>query len=109
VLTEAIPPWTVRPASKQVLKEWETALAEEADLITSALQRLRHRPLHRGDNPRRTGPLHGGLAERTIAGVKLPQWHHELTSGDRIWYCPDKKSRIVWITKVSLAHPRQTD
>jgi hypothetical protein len=72
-------------------------------------ERLRLRPLDRSANPRRTARLRAGLATRRRGGVTLPQWQHELTSGGRIWYCPDKDQRIIWVTKVELTHPKATD
>jgi hypothetical protein len=71
--------------------------------------RLRTRPLDRSANPRRTARLKGGLATRTIGCKTLPQWQQELTSAGRLWYCPDKQTRTVWVTKVDLQHPKATD
>lgn len=39
----------------------------------------------------------------------LPQWQHELSGGGRVFYCPDRTDRIVWVTKVDLAHPKETE
>lgn len=72
-------------------------------------ERLRLRPLDRSANPRRTGRLKAGLASRVVADKTLPQWQHELTAAGRIWYCPDKAERTVWITSVDLTHPKATD
>lgn len=72
-------------------------------------ERLRNRPLHRGDNPRRTHPLKGSLGKKSIGGQKLPQWQHELTGAGCIWYCPDRDQRVVWVTKVEPSHPKETD
>jgi hypothetical protein len=102
-------PWTIRPASEQARKEWEEARDAEPILMGEERERLRLSPLDRSENPRRTGPLHAEFATRLIDGVRLPQWQHELTSKGRIWYCPDKKSRVIWVTKVSLSHPKETD
>lgn len=102
-------PWTVRPASEQARKEWDAARDAEPVLMGQERERLRLSPLDRSGNPRRTGPLHAGLGTRLVGGVRLPQWQHELTAGGRIWYCPDRKNRVIWVTKVSLTHPRQTD
>ena len=71
-------------------------------------ERLKTGPLERGDNPRRTHKLRGSLSTRTIDGVKYDQWQHEITSSGRVWYCPDRKNRIVWITQVTLDHPKGT-
>ncbi len=70
--------------------------------------RLTERPLDRSANPKRTHKLKGELAIRVIAGQKFEQWQHELTGAGRIWYCPDKESRIIWVTRVSLRHPNET-
>lgn len=71
-------------------------------------RRLAERPTERG-NPRRTGPLKGKYATRNVAGQKLPQWQHEITGAGRVWYCIDRKEHIVWVTKVSLSHPKETE
>jgi len=102
-------PWTIRPASEQARKEWEQASDQEPLLMQAERERLRERPLDRSANPRRTAQLRAGLATRKVGGLTLPQWQHELTSGGRIWYCPDKDGRIIWVTKVALAHPKATD
>jgi hypothetical protein len=39
----------------------------------------------------------------------LPQWQHEITGAGRVWYCPDKDERVVWVMNVALRHPQQTD
>lgn len=71
-------------------------------------ERLRTAPIVR-TNPQRTHPLKGNLATRNVAGTHLPQWQHEITGAGRIWYCPDKDNRIIWVTRVTLAHPKETD
>lgn len=72
-------------------------------------ERLMSRRLDRSDNPRRSAQLKFDLAYRWIGERKLPQWQREITSGGRLWYCPDKAERVVWITKVELSHPSETD
>ena len=101
--------WVVKPASARARKEWETASAAEPELMKAELERLKTRPLDRSDNPRRTARLKGPLGARSIGGTKLPQWQREITGSGRIWYCPDRDAAIVWITKVSLAHPKETE
>lgn len=101
--------WTLRPATQGALKEWEAAKASEPDLIAAEEERLRNRPLDRSANPRRTGQLRGSLSHRVIGEKKLPQWQQEITGAGRVWYCPDKDERIVWVTKVSLSHPKATE
>lgn len=102
-------PWALKAASARAHKEWGEAMAAEPNLMMTERDRLHQRPMDRSRNPRRTGPLAGPLATRRIGKKVLPQWQHELTGAGRIWYCPDKDDRVVWITKVSLAHPKATE
>lgn len=102
------PIWVVKPASAQARKAWEKAKKQEPDLIAKEKERLENRPLERGENPTRAHQLRGALATRAVGGVKLDQWQHELTSDGRIWYCVDRKKRIIWVIKVSLSHPNET-
>ena len=101
--------WTIKPASAIAHKQWQNAVEVEPDLMAKTRERLLTRPLYRGDNPRRTAQLHGRLATRKIGGTTLPQWQHEITASGRVWYCPDKETRIVWVTQVSLTHPKATE
>ncbi len=71
--------------------------------------RLRLRPLERSDNPNRTHQLKGQLAEKWIGDVRLRQWQHEITGAGRIFYCPDRSNRTVWITLVDLTRPKVTE
>lgn len=101
--------WVIKPASAQAQKLWLQACEQEPDLMSKEKERLEKRPLERGENPRRTHKLRGKLAERSIAGTTYDQWQHEITSAGRIWYCVDRKKRVVWITQVSLGHPKKTE
>lgn len=102
------PEWVVKPASSQAEKAWKKALAQEPEIMEAERTRLRTRPLDRNDNPRRTHQLRGSLAERKIQGQRYEQWQHEITGGGRVWYCPDKANRIIYVTHVSLSHPKET-
>jgi hypothetical protein len=101
-------PWTIRPASATAAKEWNAAIAAQPDLMAAERDRLRTRPLER-TNPRRTHPLQGKLAAAKVGDIRLPQWQHEITGAGRIWYCPDKTARTIWITRVTFKHPRETE
>lgn len=101
--------WVVKPASAKVRKEWRAACAAAPELMDAELARLATRPMDRSDNPRRTARLKGPLGTRSIGGKSIPQWQREITGSGRLWYCPDEKAGIVWITKVSLSHPKQTE
>jgi hypothetical protein len=72
-------------------------------------ERLRSRPLDRYDNPNRTHQLKPPLAEKVVGGKRLQQWQHELTGGGRVFYCPDRADGVVWVTRVELAHPKETE
>ena len=76
--------------------------------MAAVRERLRTRPMDRTDNPRRTDRLKGPLATKRIAERALPQWQHEMTGAGRVFYCPDRETRTVWVTLVALAHPRGT-
>jgi hypothetical protein len=90
--------WDLKAASAAAEREWKAAAQAEPEIMAALRERLKNRPLDRSDNPNRTHRLKG----------KLPQWQHEITSGGRVWYCPDSEARIVWVTRVSLDPPRET-
>lgn len=102
-------PWIVLFGTRKAKKDWELAFRQAPQLFTEELKRLQLRPIDRSQNPRRTAPLRFELAHRRIGSKSLPQWQHELTSAGRIWYCIDQDERTVWITKVSLRHPKETE
>lgn len=102
-------PWTVRPVSARAQKEWEQSRAAEPDLMSALRERLRLCPLDRSENPNRTHQLKPPLAEKVVGGKKLQQWQHELSGGGRVFYCPDRTDRIVWVTKVDLTHPKEAE
>ena len=77
--------------------------------MSALRERLRLRPLDRSDNPNRTHQLRPPLAEKVIGGKRLPQWQHEVSASGRVFYCPDLTDRVVWVTNVDLAHPKETD
>jgi hypothetical protein len=101
--------WTLRPASARARREWEVAVAAEPVLLVAVRERLRTRPLDRSDNPNRTDRLRPPLDTKLIGGVALPQWQHELSGAGRIHYCPVQATRTIWVTMVSLSHPRATE
>jgi hypothetical protein len=39
------------------------------------------------------------LGSRSVFGRTLEQWQYEVTSGGRIWYCPDSDRRITWLSQ----------
>jgi hypothetical protein len=62
------------------------------------------------ENPDRQHRLRGkALSTREVHGKVLDQWQYEVTSGGRIWYCPDPETRIVWLVDASPRHPKSTE
>lgn len=99
----------IRPASASARKQWQSAVALAPDVMAKVRDRLCTKPLYRGDNPRRTARLRGSLATRRVGDSSLPQWQHEITGAGRIWYCPDLQSHTVWVTHVTMSHPKATE
>jgi hypothetical protein len=69
---------------------------------------LSERPID-PENPARQHRLRGTLGRREVNGKLLEQWQYEVTAGGRIWYCPDRERRIVWVTLAGSRHPNVTD
>ena len=84
-------------------------MAAEPALMAAVRDQLSFRPIDRSANPNRTHQLKGPLAEKSVGDKRLPQWQHEISGAGRIFYCPDRAERVVWVTKVDLAHPRETE
>ena len=71
--------------------------------------RLAQRPLDRSDNAGRTHRLRPPLDTKRIGNRALSQWQHEISASGRVFYCADLEERVVWVTRVDLGHPRETD
>jgi hypothetical protein len=82
---------------------------EAPDLMAAVGSRLRERPLDRSDNPGRTHRLRPPLDTKRIGDRLLPQWQYEISAAGRVFYCPDAAAWVVWVTRVDLGHPRETD
>ena len=49
-----------------------------------------------------------------VNGVEMEQWQYEVTGSGRIWYCIqphdiDDQKKTVWLTRVSVGHPKATE
>jgi hypothetical protein len=77
--------------------------------MAAVRERLRDRPLDRSDNPGRTHRLRPPLDRKHVGDRVLPQWQHEISAAGRVFYCPDAAERVVWVTRVDLGHPGETD
>ena len=102
------PAWVIKPASARARKQWQQATEQQPEVMSIVKHKLENDPIERGDNPGRTHKLRGKLGRRNIDGIAYEQWQHELTSAGRVWYCVNRTNRIVWITYVSLSHPKET-
>lgn len=102
-------PWDLKPVSANAQKQWDEVKLREPELSEKVQERLSTRPLERGDNPRRTHPLKGSAGVKWVGGQQLPVWQHEFTGAGRVWYCPDRSARIVWLVKMTLSHSKETD
>jgi len=84
-------------------------MTAQPEMMQRVKARLGKDPLDRSANPRRVHRLRGTLGTKMISGKVLDQWQFELSSAGRIWYCPDREDRVVWVTRVNLRHPRETE
>lgn len=84
---------------------WEKLVANVPSAALNCYDTLSVDPLAYSSRQKQ---LRGELARRLVGGRELPQWQFEVTSGGRVWYCPDIDRRVVWITEVHLGPPKQT-
>jgi hypothetical protein len=94
--------------SSEAAKGWEDLCRAARANTWEAWVLLTERPTE-PENRKRHKRLLGVLSTRDIEGHQLEQWQYAVTSGGRIWFCPDEARRIVWITAASTAHPKETD
>lgn len=100
--------WTLRFADKRAADGWEDLCVQAPGATREAWEQLARAP-RRPANPKRQHRLRGELSSKTVAGIDLEHWQYEVTGGGRIWYCPDDERGVVWITKATTGHPRETE
>lgn len=100
--------WEARFATSEAAKGWEDLCRAARSATWEAWIVLTERPTA-PENPARQHRLRDCFASRTISGRSLEQWQYEVTSGGRVWYCPDPEKRIVWVVLASTAHPKSTE
>jgi hypothetical protein len=100
--------WETRFATSEAAKGWEDLCRAARSATWEAWIILTERPIS-PENPARQHRLRGRLARRDIGGRSLEQWQYEVTSGGRVWYCPDPDKRIVWVVSAGTAHPKVTE
>lgn len=98
--------WDIRFANNQVAREWD-----ELCNIASANTRRAWNQITSGPRTRsqRQARLKKDLGVKQIEERALEQWQYEVTSGGRIWFCPDDEARTVWVTAVHIGHPKSTE
>jgi hypothetical protein len=100
--------WEARFATSEAAKGWEELCRTARANTWEAWVVLTERPIT-PENPARQQKLRGQLGSREVSGRMLEQWQYEVTSGGRIWYCPDPDKRITWVVAASTAHPKLTE
>jgi hypothetical protein len=85
---------------------WEKACAAAAPNARVAWDRITADPRQRDD---RQHPLKGALGTRVVNGKAMEQWQHEVTAGERVWYCLDDEHRTIWLTNAMPGHPKATE
>jgi hypothetical protein len=100
--------WTLVFGEKAAAEGWEELCRQAPGNTHEAWESISRNPRDRTRNPDRVAQLRGELGIRVVKGKTLEQWQYEVTSGGRIWYCPDDAERIVYITHAACGHPRQT-
>ncbi|SDN27731.1 hypothetical protein [Allokutzneria albata] len=88
--------WEVRFATSEAAKGWEELCRSARSNTWEAWVVLTERPMT-PENRARQQRLKGALKCHEIRGRALEQWQYEVTSGGRIWYCPDPDTRVVWL------------
>ena len=101
--------WTLVFAEGAAATGWEELCHQAPGPTREAWDHLSRNPRDRALNPTRVAQLRGELGHRVVRGRTLEQWQYEVTGPGRIWYCPDDAERVVYITRASTAHPKQTD
>lgn len=100
--------WEARFATSEAAKGWEELCRTARSSIWEAWLVLTERPTL-PENPGRQHRLRGQLGSHQVKGKTLDQWQYEVTSGGRIWYCPDPAAEVVWIVAARTGHPKASE
>lgn len=109
----AVPPvpphgWTLRFVDRASATGWRDLSVAAPGPTFAAWEALTFRPTD-PENRARHHRLRFDEATQVIHGEMLEQWQYEVTAGGRIWFCPEPKTRTVWITYASTKHPKATE
>jgi hypothetical protein len=97
--------WELRHTTGSV-EGWEEMCRQARGPVRETWDKLSTAPFDRSS---RQHPLAGQLGTITIGGRALTQWQYEVTGAGRIWYCADVERKIVYLTMVSVGHPKRTE
>jgi len=97
--------WTLKFADSDTGGDWEQLVQNIPSAALACYDALSDDPLTYSSRQKR---LRGELSTREIGGRTLPQRQHEITSGGRVWHCPDAERRVVLLTLVSMTSPKAT-
>lgn len=100
------PEWELRFATNEAAEGWEDLCRQAPGSTKDCWQQLRTDPFR---HDRRQHPLRDKLGGRTVGGQAFEQWQIEVTGAGRVWYCPDRVSKTVWMTDASVGHPKATE
>jgi len=98
--------WDIRFEDNASAKGWEHLSRDSPSRARAAWEALTAEPRRRSSRQQR---LKGRRRVYPVNGVEMEQWQYEVTGSGRIWYCIDDEKKTVWLTKVSVGHPRATE
>ncbi len=101
--------WTPKFGSRDAAKAWDELLNSKLKAALVRFWDVVVEDPRSTTNPSRHHQLKGSLATRTLKGVEMEQWQHEISGAGRIWFLVDDKNRVVWVMEVSAGHPSKTD
>ena len=98
--------WDVRFEDNASAKGWEQVSRDSPSSARAAWEALAAEPRRRRGRQHR---LKGPPRVDRVNGVEMEQWQYEVTGSGRIWYCIDDQKKTVWLTRVSVGHPKATE
>jgi hypothetical protein len=99
--------WRIRFNTNEAAKGWQELERQAPGNLRKAWHTMREGPA--GQPTGRHHQLAGPLSTATHAGLRLPQWQLEVTSGGRVWYLLDEGHRTVWVRYAGTGHPKTTE
>ncbi|MCG5212403.1 hypothetical protein [Streptosporangium sp. KLBMP 9127] len=100
--------WEIRFDSTEVARGWTELYRQAPANLRVCYDILRLNPAPAGETSRHH-LLRREHARRSTSYYDFDQWQYEVTSGGRVWYVVEEKTRTVWITYASPAHPKETE